>query len=67
MHLVVYVEVEIRGVLEMAQKVIGGGQSHMTPYMHNFEMAQNSNHLVLLDFLFEILIACLNSELAQFF
>ena len=31
------------GVLEMAQKVIGGGQSHMTLYMHNFEMAQNSN------------------------
>ena len=34
------------GVLEMAQKVIEGGQSHVTHFMHNFEMAQNSNHLV---------------------
>ena len=42
-------------------------QSHVTPCMHNFEMAQNSNHWVFLYFLFEISITCLNSELAHFF
>ena len=55
------------GVPEMAQKVIEGGQSHVTHFMHNPEMAQNSNHLVFLNFLFEISITCLNLELAHFF
>ena len=51
----------------MAQKVIEGGQSHVTHFMHNFEMAQNPNHLVFLNFLFEISITCLNLELAHIF
>ena len=42
-------------------------QSHVTPCMHNLEMAQNSNHWVFLYFLLEILITCLNPELAHFF
>ena len=51
----------------MAQKFIEGRQSHMTPYMHNFEMAKNLNHLVILNFLLKISITCLNLELAHFF
>ena len=45
----------------MAQKDIEAGQSHVTHFMHNFEMAQNSNHWV-----FELL-TCSNFEPSQGF
>ena len=56
---------QVRGVLEIAQKAIEGCHCHMME--SNDELAQNSNHPVFLIFLLEISITCQNSELAHFF